>query len=414
MALETANNASELVDTNPTSTDLVKSADDHIRMLKRILKQGFQGHFTSLTPVRALTSVDGTWFTYNSGFYAIFTSDLTESLPNVIKLTNGKVGIRYAAYTLPKDVTLPTASTQKRFPRVEKIVGTTFDLSAVNTAFSGAPVKGDIAIVLGENFAEARMFSTTWDAIGTTAFGDKAFIGTAAALCVSTPLGIIDSLRVQRIELLSATHLEVISPDGVGPDNLRYWFGLNTDVVDGNGNIAYNSLAKANAIEWKNLTTGSTNGDTTPVDGGAVVAALGMDTAYECEYTSYGGASAEENARMAFGVDGSFSVLAYGDVVAGSPVSGYYVTTPSSSTGSLYEIKFEKLSGGTVSGTMDTWLALSSTRQVSVTAARGTAGSATTTASIKTYIRKIGVPASEVSSTISLTAKAIVTTGIIP
>ena len=409
MALETANDASELNENNPTSTDLVKSADDHIRMLKRILKKGFQGHFTSLSVVRALTSVDGSWFTYNGDTYSIVTSTLTESLPEIIKLTDGRIAVRQTSFAFPKDVTLPTASTQKRYPRVEKITATSFDLTAVNAAFGGTPVRGDVAIVLGENFAETRIFSTAWVNVDSNQYGDQSFVGTAYALAMAAPLGIFKALRTQRIELLSATHLELMSPDGIGPDSLRYWFGLNTDVVDGNGNIAYNSISKANAIEWKSLTTGGTNGNSTPVDGGAVVSALGLGSSYLCEQGSSSG-YAEEDARVVFGVNGAFSVHAYGDVVDGSPATGNYVTTPSASTGALYEVMFEKLSGDTVVGTLATWQALSSPRQISVPATRSTVGATTRTASIRITVRKIGDAGTAVAHTVSLSARAVVYT----
>ncbi len=414
MALESATNASELVATNPTSTDLVKSADDHIRMIKRILKDGFQGHFTSLTPVRALTSVDGTWFTYNGNAYAIYTSDLTESLPSVIKLTNNKIAIQLTAAPVARDTLLPTAATQRRYPRIERVSGTSFDLSAVNAAFDGTPIQGDIALVIGTNFAEARIFTTSWGQVDKTNYGYQAFIGTVAALSLTTPLGIIDRIRAQSFELLSATHLEVNSPDGFGPDNLRYWFGLNTNVVDNNGKIAYNSLAKSNAIEWKSMTSGTINGDSTPVDGGAVVTDLGLATAYLCEIQSYSSNPTEENARIAFGVDGTFTVLAYGDVITGSPVGAPYVTTPSSSTGFLYEVKFEKLSGDAVDGATNVYMQLNTVRQVGIIATRDTVGTAVKTASIKIYVRKIGDGASEKTRTLTLTSRAVVNAGIEP
>ncbi|QGH73594.1 MAG: hypothetical protein [Siphoviridae sp. ct7UA22] len=411
MALESANNASELSETNPTSTDLVKSADDHIRMLKRILKQGFQGHFTSIATVRALTSVDGSWFTYNGDAYAVYTSTLEESLPTVIKLDNDKVAIRYNNANQPQSVLLPTAATQRRYPRVEQIEATSFDTSAVNAAFGGTPVKGDIAIVVGTNFGAAKIFTTIWEDLLTTEFGHHAFVGTASALCLAAPMGLIDNLRAERIELISPTHAEVISPAGFGPDNLRYWFGLNSGVLDGNGNIAYNSLSKTNAIEWKNMTTGTTNGNSTPVDGGVVVTGLGMATAYTCRSETYNLQPADEDARIAFGVDGTFSILALGDVTVGTPVSGNYITTPSNSTGFLYEVKFEKMSGDAVVGTLNTWQQISAPRQISLLASRSTSGTDSKSAVIKMTVRKVGNAGTEVFTTVTLSATAVCNAG---
>lgn len=402
MSLEIANNASELVATNPTSTDLLKNADDHIRMIKRILKQGFQGHFTSLSLVRALTCPAGAWFTYDGDFYVVFDSPLTESLPTVIKLTNGNAAIRQAAYAEPKPALMPVSATQKRFPKVKQLTGTSFDTAAVNAAFGGTPIRGDIAIVVGTNFGDARLFTTSWESMDYTNFGHEAFAGTVAALCLATPLGIIDSLRVQRLELLSATHLEIFSPDGVGPDSLRYWFGSNAGVVDGNGNIAYNSLSKSNAIEWKTTVGAGLNGSGTAVDGGAVVANLGMDAAYKAENTGID--TSTENLRLSFGVNGTFSVLAFGDITNGSPITGNYVTTPSASTGALYEIKFEKLSGDNVEGTLGVFTALSENRQISLSVNKYNGGTATKTATVRVSIQKIGNAGTLVTRDISLQA----------
>ena len=43
MALESATYISELVDTNPTATDAISQGDDHLRMLKTVLKTQFSG-----------------------------------------------------------------------------------------------------------------------------------------------------------------------------------------------------------------------------------------------------------------------------------------------------------------------------------------------------------------------------------
>lgn len=46
MALESASYITQLVDTNPASTDLVGQGDDHIRMVKTVLKNSFPGTST--------------------------------------------------------------------------------------------------------------------------------------------------------------------------------------------------------------------------------------------------------------------------------------------------------------------------------------------------------------------------------
>lgn len=416
MGLETASNASELVTTNPTENDLVKSTDAHLRMIKRILKDGFQGQFTSLATIRALTAPDGSFFYYQNGMYLIIPSDLNESLPNIIKLTNGKIGLRFAIYAAGKDVLLPTSNAQKRLPLVKKVTisGTAFDTTAANNAFSGTPVPGDVVIMLGTNFSESRIFTTSWTIVDDCLYGYQSVIGSMSALAVMSPLGLFDVLRVQRLELISPQYVEVTSVVGFGPDNLRYWFGPNNGIVDFDGTIAYNSLSKTNATEWRSMTSGSINGNSTPVDGGAVVNNLNMAAAYTCQNQTYFGASSAEDARIAIGVDGTFSILALGDVTTGTPVSGAYVTTPSASTGFLYEVKFDQVSGTAVAGTLGSWLQINQTRQVSLQTNRAAAGSTTASAVITVSIRKVGDAASAKSQTVTLTSTSTVNTGPMP
>ena len=47
MALESASWVTQLVDTNPTSTDPVSQGDDHLRMIKTVLKNSFPSTSTA-------------------------------------------------------------------------------------------------------------------------------------------------------------------------------------------------------------------------------------------------------------------------------------------------------------------------------------------------------------------------------
>ena len=47
MALETANWVTQLVDTNPTTSDPVSQGDDHLRMIKTVLSNSFPSTSTS-------------------------------------------------------------------------------------------------------------------------------------------------------------------------------------------------------------------------------------------------------------------------------------------------------------------------------------------------------------------------------
>lgn len=416
MPLETANNAFELNASNPLPSDPIKNADAHLRMIKRILKGGFQGQFTALTSVRALNSDDGTWFYYNNGMYLVLASPLAESLPNIIKLNNNKIALRFAIYSIGRDILLPTSSSQQRLPAVKKvtITASSFDTAAANSAFAGTPIPGDVVIMLGNQYSESRIFNSSWVTMDDTLYGYQSVIGSLSALSLMSPLGLFDTIRSQKIELVSPQFVEVSSSQAFGPDNLRYWFGANSGILDGNGNIAYNSLSRANATEWKSMTAGSTNGSTTPVDGGAVLDNLNMGASYTCEADSYQGQPANENARIVVGVDGRFAILSLGDVVSGSPVTAPWVTTPSASTGSLYEVMFEQLGGTAVAGLLGSYQAISQARQVSLSVSRSTVGSSNVSASIRISIRKIGDAVSVKTRTVSLTAVATVYSGAIP
>ena len=62
MSLESATYISQLVDTNPTATDPISQGDDHLRMVKTVLKTQFSG-LTGTTAVSAseaeMNLVDG-------------------------------------------------------------------------------------------------------------------------------------------------------------------------------------------------------------------------------------------------------------------------------------------------------------------------------------------------------------------
>jgi len=47
MALETASWVTQLVDTNPTASDPVSEGDDHLRMVKTVLKNSFPSSSTT-------------------------------------------------------------------------------------------------------------------------------------------------------------------------------------------------------------------------------------------------------------------------------------------------------------------------------------------------------------------------------
>ena len=55
MALETASWVTQLVDTNPTVSDPVAQGDDHLRMVKTVLKNSFPSSSTAKPGLAAVT-----------------------------------------------------------------------------------------------------------------------------------------------------------------------------------------------------------------------------------------------------------------------------------------------------------------------------------------------------------------------
>ena len=100
--------------------------------------------------------------------------------------------------------------------------------------------------------------------------------------------------------------------------------------------------------------------------------------------------------------------------MSGSPVSGPFVTTPSPSTGFLYEVRFEQISGDALGGTLGTWLAISSTRDVSLSVLRTVTGVSLKSAVVTITVRKIGNAATEKAVTVTLNAAATVVDGTPP
>ena len=70
MALESSTYISELVDTNPTVSDPVGQGDDHLRMLKTVLKTQFRG-LSGTTAVTTSESVDIENVSFNANIFKV-------------------------------------------------------------------------------------------------------------------------------------------------------------------------------------------------------------------------------------------------------------------------------------------------------------------------------------------------------
>lgn len=102
MALESASYITQLVDTNPASTDLVGQGDDHIRMVKTVLKNSFPGNSTqAVIPdpsgnAGKFLTTDGT----NNAWSDSISADINgSSLQNYAETINA-LGTRSGAVTI--------------------------------------------------------------------------------------------------------------------------------------------------------------------------------------------------------------------------------------------------------------------------------------------------------------------------
>lgn len=91
MALENATYVSQLVPSNPTSTDSVAQADDHLRLIKQALKNSFPNINGQVTAtVAALNSLTGT-NTVPSGFIGMWSGSIA-TIPSGWYLCDGTNG----------------------------------------------------------------------------------------------------------------------------------------------------------------------------------------------------------------------------------------------------------------------------------------------------------------------------------
>jgi len=213
MALESASYISQLVAANPPGTDPISQGDDHIRMIKDVLKTQFSGLVgtTAVTASEAeMNLVDGcTATTTELNYLDITTLGTSESSKVVTADANGDVTIADGAYDF--DVashdgtnglllggTLVTA-TATELNLIDGYTGTTAelnynDVTAVGTVEASKTVTADGSgvvnhadyVVQRPNFKD---YAETHNAIGDTGGGTDAIdisAGNVASATVST------------------------------------------------------------------------------------------------------------------------------------------------------------------------------------------------------------------------------------
>lgn len=427
MGLENANKVGELNDAWPLNGDLAKLSAAHLRLIKSVLKKGYLGEYTDLGAIRALVASNGSSFFYNNTLYLIvdstyYSGSPVEVISKFIRLTSNKLAIAidtrsYFGRGVGTRGNLPISGTANRLPlfAIADATSASFEPSLANSKFpDSTPVQGDVCVQYFAGWAEARQYNgVSWVVMAVQGNGEIAVLGQVATNLLLSQLVIADSARLGATEFVGSTYMEVTNPNGFGPDSLRYWFGEKAGRVDGNGKVIYSALTKANAIEWKSFTQTNTNGSGTPVSGGAVLAALGMGASYSNASQGYNSSSVAGTLTVSIGVNGTFSIDASGSLT-GAPASGNYVTTPSSATGNLYEVKFEQVVGDAVNGTLNTFLPISQVREVSLSTTAAPNGFSSKAASVRITIQPLGTPAGAQEHVVALATSAQSFSGYIP
>jgi hypothetical protein len=97
MPLEVATRPGDLQAAWPLPSDLARTADDHIRLVKAMMRLGYLGVYQTLESVRSLPVTEGSFFTYQNSIWQIQAGELPafpERLSKFIKLANGRVAVK--------------------------------------------------------------------------------------------------------------------------------------------------------------------------------------------------------------------------------------------------------------------------------------------------------------------------------
>jgi hypothetical protein len=145
MALESANYVSGLVATNPSGSDSISQGDDHLRLIKDVLKNSFpdadQAVATVVVKATApTTQVKGTiWYDTTTGILKLNTA-ATGASPSWLNL-NGPSFCSFHV-TMSSSQSLPNNEyTKLNFDTETFDIGSNFDVSSPNYHFT-APVAG--------------------------------------------------------------------------------------------------------------------------------------------------------------------------------------------------------------------------------------------------------------------------------
>jgi len=439
MPLENATQPHQLVPANPTDLDPASVGAAHIRLLKEMVKKLGLGQVT-LTQLKESTAQNGAFAYYNGAIYTIvpntFGTAPVEDNLKLIFLNDGRRAIRIFPVSdvgpiLAKEPVMPEGSTANRMPVVVFVKGLnlTFDTAAAVAAVpGGVPVKGDTCFYLNNTgvsrFNEARQFDgTNWVLLDFVNTGASAFFGSFSALLFQSLRSNSTYARTRFLEIVGNEKVEIRNPDGFGPDNLYYWLGLKSLALDGDGNVKYANLTKANSIRWGGYTSngagqeggstgGDTGGETTPA-ASAILNKLGMADSYSATTEVYGSRPATCTITANLLLNGNFSIGTNGELY-GVPVSGPMVTTPGSGVSVYYEYRVQQVSGVSVSGVTSGFQPLTNIVDITLMSTTASNSYNTRTATVTITLREIANPTNTKSHNLTLSATAVSLDGLQP
>lgn len=90
MAIETATYISDLVSTNPATADFIYEGDDHIRLVKAVVKASFPNVTGAVTLTHTQINAAGT---NPNGSWILLSSQTVSSTPSTVEFINGSGGV---------------------------------------------------------------------------------------------------------------------------------------------------------------------------------------------------------------------------------------------------------------------------------------------------------------------------------
>ena len=247
MALETATYISDLVSTNPTSSDNMSQGDDHLRLLKSTIKATFPNVSGAVTPTHVeLNYVDGV------------TSAIQTQLDTKAPLANP---------TFTGTVVLPSTTSVGNVSATEigYLDGVT---SAIQTQLDGKAASSHTH--LAANITDLGSLATL-NAVGTAQISDNAVTGAKIALGSDAQGDIMYYNGTDWARLGAGTAGQVLKTNGAAANPEWTTLAAASGIGDSQ---SWQTPARSNGTSYQNTTgkpiqvviTGSTNGSTNPVE----------------------------------------------------------------------------------------------------------------------------------------------------